>query len=306
NPLTARVMVNRIWLHHFGAALVRTPSDFGTRSEPPTHPELLDYLARRFMDGGWSIKDLHRLIMLSGTYQQASHDNPDSRRIDPDNRLLWRMNRRRLDFEATRDSLLAVSGQLDTSIGGRAVDLTSQPYPRRRTLYGYVDRLNLPTMFRAFDFASPDAHAPERHQTMVPQQALFLMNHPFVIEQAWHLAAHADLAGALTPQQRIETLYGRVFARPPRPEEIELARPLVEAAPAEAPPPLPWSYATAACDEQTGRIRELTSLPFFAAAAWHNGPQLPELKCDWATLTAQGGHPGREPRRAVVRRWTAP
>src|SRR5262249_14274292 len=106
NPLTARVLVNRVWLHHFGVGLVRTPSDFALRSEPPPHPELLDYLARFFMDNGWSIKKLHRLIVCSAAYQQRSDDRPDCRRIDPENTLLWKMNRRRLDFEATHDSLL--------------------------------------------------------------------------------------------------------------------------------------------------------------------------------------------------------
>ena len=113
NPLTARVFVNRVWLQHFGSAIVRTPSDFGLRSESPSHPELLDYLASRFMESGWSIKSLHRLIMLSSVYQQASDDNPQFAQIDPNNQLLWRMNRRRLEFEAMRDTLLAVSGQID-------------------------------------------------------------------------------------------------------------------------------------------------------------------------------------------------
>src|SRR5581483_1711746 len=113
NPLTARVFVNRLWLHHFGAGLVRTPSDFGLRSDPPSHPELLDFLASEFMEGGWSIKRMHRMILLSSAYRQKSEDREDARRVDPENTLVWKMNRRRLDFEALRDSLLAVSGTLD-------------------------------------------------------------------------------------------------------------------------------------------------------------------------------------------------
>ena len=123
NPLTARVMVNRAWLHHFGRALVTTPSDFGLRSDPPSHPELLDYLAAYFVGNGWSVKKLHRLIVLSAAYRQASADRPDCRRVDPENALLWRMSRRRLDFEATRDALLAVSGQLNGRVGGPSVRL---------------------------------------------------------------------------------------------------------------------------------------------------------------------------------------
>src|SRR5205085_6631679 len=121
NPLTARVIVNRVWHWHFSAGLVRTPSDFGNRCERPTHPELLDYLAARFVEEGWSIKKLHRLIILSSTYQQSSADNPKAEKIDPANQLLWRMNRHRLDFESMRDTFLALSGKIDLSIGGRPV-----------------------------------------------------------------------------------------------------------------------------------------------------------------------------------------
>src|SRR5438552_8932753 len=134
NPLTARVLVNRVWLHHFGAGLVRTPSDFGLRSEPPTHPELLDHLATVFMDNGWSIKRLHRLILLSAAYQQKSDDRPECIRLDPENRLLWKMNRRRLDFEATRDALLAVAGTLDRRAGGPPIMDMTAPSASRRTV----------------------------------------------------------------------------------------------------------------------------------------------------------------------------
>ncbi|MEX2120725.1 MAG: PSD1 and planctomycete cytochrome C domain-containing protein [Pirellulales bacterium] len=222
NPLTARVMVNRVWLAHFGSALVPTPSDFGLRSEPPSHPELLDWLATRFMEQGWSIKQLHRLIVLSSVYQQRSDDRTEASRIDPGNRLLWRMNRRRLDFESLRDALLAVAGQLDAGAGGPPVDIVNPPYSKRRTVYGYVDRTNLPGLFRTFDFAIPDTHSPQRYTTTVPQQALFLMNNPFVIEQARHLAARGEIAGEANPRRRIERLYAICFGRPPDPDEIEL------------------------------------------------------------------------------------
>ncbi len=130
NPLTARVMVNRVWLNHFGAGLVRTPSDFGVRSDPPTHPELLDWLSLRFVEGGWSLKKLHRLVMLSATYEQGSTNKPEYAVSDPENTLLWRVNRRRLDLEAMRDSLVAVTGRLDTTMGGKGVELTSEPFRR--------------------------------------------------------------------------------------------------------------------------------------------------------------------------------
>ncbi len=127
NPLTSRVIANRLWMHHFGEPLVSTPSDFGARSTPPSHPELLDYLASRLKDSGWSLKALHRLIMLSSTYQQASFDRFEARRFDPENRLLWRYPRRRLDLEAMRDTLLFVSGRLDARIGGRPVERRQRP-----------------------------------------------------------------------------------------------------------------------------------------------------------------------------------
>ncbi len=175
-------MVNRVWLHHFGAGLVRTPSDFGPRGDPPTHPELLDWLAATFVEDGWSVKSMHRLIVLSTTYQQSRAEAPKLAEADPENRLLGRMNRQRLDFEPLRDALLAVAGRLDRTQGGPAVDITTPPFPPRRSVYGFIDRQNLPGLFRTFDFASPDASTPQRYTTTVPQQALFLMNHPFVHE----------------------------------------------------------------------------------------------------------------------------
>jgi mono/diheme cytochrome c family protein len=222
NPLTARVLVNRVWLHHFGAGLVRTPSDFGLRGDPPTHPELLDWLAATFVDNGWSIKKLHRLIMLSSTYQQASGGERRLLEMDPDNRLLAHMNRRRLDFEAMRDSLLFVAGRLDTTMGGRAVELTTAPFSRRRTVYGFIDRQNLPGLFRTFDFASPDASTPQRYTTTVPQQALFLMNSPFVIEQARHFLQRPDVAEQTKDEAKIKRMYQLAYGRAAEADEIEM------------------------------------------------------------------------------------
>ncbi len=234
NPLTSRVIVNRIWMHHFGEALVSTPGDFGNRSSPPTHPELLDHLAWTFQREGWSLKKLHRGILLSRVWQQASDDRPDCRRVDPYNRLVWRANRRRLDFESMRDTLLAVSGRLDPVIGGRPVDAAGDPDNRRRTIYGLVDRQSLPAVFRAFDFAVPDQTVPRRAQTTVPQQALFAMNSPFVIEQARALARHPAVAQETTTHGRIAAMYRRVLARAPLEEETVLAASFLERATHEA------------------------------------------------------------------------
>jgi len=218
NPLTARVMVNRIWLHHFGKALVRTPSDFGVRCDPPTHPELLDYLALRFMEGNWSIKNIHRMIMLSATYQQVSDTDESTARLDPDNTLISHFNRQRLDWEATRDALLFVSGRLDTAMGGRAVEVLDSP---RRTVYGFIDRQNLPGVFRAFDFASPDTTSPQRFTTTVPQQALFLMNSPFAVREAKELVKRSEIGSATEPAERIRQLYRIAYQRDPTAEELE-------------------------------------------------------------------------------------
>ncbi|MFM8270902.1 MAG: DUF1553 domain-containing protein, partial [Gemmata sp.] len=223
NPLTARVMVNRVWLGHFGQGLVRTPSDFGVRSEPPTHPELLDWLAARFVKEGWSIKKLHRQIMLSATYQQSSSVSAEAFKLDPENRLLAHQNRRRLDFEGLRDSLLFASGKLDPTPGGKPVDLFKMPFSGRRTVYGLVDRTNLPGTFKVFDVASPDTHSPQRFQTTVPQQALFLLNGPFVQEQAKALASRREVTDAKTAQDKVTALYRVALSRNPTKDELALA-----------------------------------------------------------------------------------
>ncbi len=228
------MFVNRVWQWHFGKGLVSTPSDFGTRSDPPSHPELLDFLASEFMASSWSPKALHRLIMLSSTYEQSSTPRPKEMVRDPENRLLWRFNRQRLDFEAMRDSLLAVSGALDTRIGGHPVQTTQPPMSTRRTLYGFIDRQNLDILYRTFDFAVPDASSPRRFVTTVPQQALFLMNSPFLHEQARRLTAligpqaesrsrdAADTKGEAAAEG-VRRLYRRVLGRLPDSDELALA-----------------------------------------------------------------------------------
>ncbi|HZW35100.1 MAG TPA: PSD1 and planctomycete cytochrome C domain-containing protein [Isosphaeraceae bacterium] len=223
NPMTARVLVNRVWHWHFGRGLVGTPSDFGLRSDPPTHPELLDFLAGEFLASGWSIKALHRRILLSATYQQRSDPRPGPIERDPENRLLWRFSPRRLDFEAMRDSLLAVSGALDPAMGGRPVMITAAPFSTRRTVYGFIDRQNLDGLYRTFDFAVPDATSPRRFVTTVPQQALFLMNSPFLHQQARRLAGAIAPGDSADPALAVRQLYRRVLGRVPQPDEVSLA-----------------------------------------------------------------------------------
>ncbi len=232
NPLTARVMVNRVWLHHFGKGLVRTPDDFGTRGAPPTHPELLDWLTRRFIDDGWSLKALHRRIMLSAAYQTACVENADCARRDPDNELLWTFNRRRLDAEEVRDALLAVSGALDRSAGG------PHPFPpevewrytqhkpfvedyptHRRTVYVMQQRIRQQPFLGVFDGADTNAVTGLRKVSTTPQQALFLLNSPFAHEQA---GLFADRLAREAPEneQRIARAYVLALGRPPTADDV--------------------------------------------------------------------------------------
>ena len=234
NPLTARVIANRVWMHHFGRPLVDTPSDFGIRCEEPLHRPLLDYLAVRLMQSGWSIKSLHREILLSATWRQASGDRPACYAVDPENHFLWRANRRRLEFEATRDALLFVAGSLDTTFGGSSVRMYRKPEEaRRRSVYGYIDRQDLPNLLRVFDFAGPDQSVAKRADTTVPQQALFMMNSPFVAQHASQLA---DAGSQLSDEEFVDFLYGRLFARPAVPAERTIAESFLASSHGKASP----------------------------------------------------------------------
>lgn len=325
NPLTARVMVNRLWQHHFGRGIVSTPSDFGKQGGAPSHPELLDWLAARFLQSGWSMKAMHRLIMLSRTYQQQSREqgaagrDPDSspapkallaaREADPDNRLLWRMNSHRLRFEEARDAWLAAAGRLDLRIGGRPAALFASGNTRR-TLYALVDREALPGVMRTFDFANPDLSIPARNETTVPQQALFGMNHPFVVSQAKALLKRADVAGCESDAARVRRMYGVLYQREPSHEELAFAFEFVhatEAPPFAGPPPSQsWQYGYGEWDEAAGRLKSFTPLPHFTGSAWQGAERWPNDELGWAQLTAGGGHPGNDRKHAVVRRWVAP
>lgn len=240
NPLTARVLANRVWMHHFGEPLVDTPSDFGIRTPKPVQAELLDYLASSLRTHGWSLKHLHREIVRSNAYRQVSADRPDARKADPENRLVWRANPWRLEFEVMRDSMLFVSGRLDTAMFGRPVDVANDPTNRRRTVYGLVDRQSLPGSFRAFDFASPDQSAERRPRTTVPQQALFGLNSPFVLEQAKALAARPEVAGSIDPAAKVFALYTLILQRVPDPDEVKLGVAFAAAVPDPASKLGPW------------------------------------------------------------------
>ena len=229
-PLLARVIVNRVWLHHFGRGLVETPSDFGAQGARPTHPELLDDLTARFIENGWSLKWLHREIVLSAAYQQISAADPEGRdgeriaraaSLDPENRLLWRMNRRRLEIEAWRDAMLAVAGTLDRRGGGPPLDLEDAAN-NRRTLYGRVDRYDLEEMLRLYDFPDPLGHSPMRLPTTTALQQLFVLNSPFVQRQARALAERVTRESPSDVESQIRRAYQLLFGRDPTQRELTL------------------------------------------------------------------------------------
>ncbi len=238
NPLLARVLVNRLWQHHFGQGIVRTPDDFGRMGELPTHPELLDYLAAEFVRRGWSLKHMHRLMVLSSTYRMASRGDPRAEQVDPSNRLLHRMPIRRLEAEAIRDALLAIAGRLDCQLYGPGILPYLTPFmegrgrPKssgpldgagRRSLYLDVRRNFLNPMFLAFDYPIPFTTIGRRSVSNVPAQALTLMNDPFAMQQA-RIWAERILADPDTPAaDRIQHLYQTAYGRPPTAAELDEA-----------------------------------------------------------------------------------
>jgi hypothetical protein len=248
NPLTARVMVNRLWQHHFGRGIVATSDNFGKRGEAPSDPDLLDHLAANFTKSGWSVKAMHRLILLSSAYRMSSKPDEKALTLDPDNHLLWRMPLRRLDAEALRDGMLAVAGALDRTLGGdegsellyrqgEVIDgkrdffrpnqmRADHPYyasSRRRSLYLPVVRNALPDVLSLFDAADPNAVAAVRTETTVPGQALFLLNHPFVRGQARALAERVLHDSKPSDAEGIRRAYRLALSRPPQDAEVASA-----------------------------------------------------------------------------------
>ena len=231
NPLTVRVFVNRIWQHHFGAGLVRTPSNFGTLGEGPTHPELLDWLASEFVANGWSLKLLHRQIMSSATYQLGGDYDEHAFKDDGDNRFLWRMSPRRMDVEAWRDSLLAMTEDLDSSLGGPAYDNIIET--KRRTLYAKVGRngdvFDSDVFLRLFDFPLMRATVEQRPSSIMPQQFLFFMNSQFMIDRAKALVGRLHRMSDAN-EERIKRAYKLLYSRSPEPSELEIGLNFVSAA----------------------------------------------------------------------------
>jgi len=217
NPLTSRVFVNQVWAHHFGNGLVGTLGDFGVRGDLPTHPELLDWLAINFMENNWSIKKLHKVIVTSNTYKQSSNDREDCLKVDPENKLLWKQNRRRLDFESLHDSVLSVSGNLDLKVGGPSVSFFTGK--NRRAVYGYIDRLDFPSLLATFDIPNPASSSVERTSTTVAPQALYLMNGPFVREAAKKVLNLNTIKEIKSTDQKADAIMLAVLGRKPTAKE---------------------------------------------------------------------------------------
>ena len=306
NPLTARVAVNRVWIRLFGRGLVDSPSDFGVRTPLPSHPELLDHLARWLIEHNWSRKALIKYILVSHTWQQSSGDRPELAERDPENRLLARMPRRRLNFEAFRDAMLSVSGRLEETVGGPSVEITQPPYGTRRTLYARIDRQNLPNLFRTFDFASPDNHSPQRFETTVPQQALFQFNNEFVLSTAETIARQVSSAAAPTDDV-VARLFQTVLQRPPTADELTWATRWLAALQAEqsAGGPIGWLYGWGELSSDFQQVLAFQRLPAFADGRWGGGPKLPDQKLGWCMLNSTGGHTGHGLKFCPIRRWVA-
>ena len=295
NPITARVMANRLWLHLMGRGLVATPADFGRLGAKPTHPELLDYLASELMRNGWSAKRLQRLIVTSSVYRQSSFHDPEKAAIDDDNQSYWRSIVKRLDAEVIRDRLLATTGQLDPALFGPATlvkeDETGQivvdTNDRRRSIYIQQRRSQPVAMLQAFDAPVMETNCELRPSSTVATQSLMLMNGEFVLSQAETLAsavlAQADEASSIDPALDLSGL----------PALGESISPV-------------WQMGYGSVDEATGRTGAFTPLPHFEGGTWQGSAARPDPKIGWVLLHATGGHTGDQPGFSAIRRWTSP
>ena len=314
NPLAARVIVNRVWFQHFGKPIVTNPSDFGVQTTKPEQAALLDYLAATFMDDGWSLKKLHHLILTSATYQQNSQSTPDKDLKDPENTLLSRFNRTRLDYEAMRDAVAKVTSTLNEGLmGGRSVVLTASDVDTWRTVYQFVDRYDQASVPAMFDFANPDNHSPQRFVTTVPQQALFLMNSPFMQKQSSTLAARLPVTGSTPDSETIKTLYHRALQRDPKTDELDLAqRFLSEAGTLQSEVAFRWTYGTERLQRDASGKVTLTDWKPFAVLknehkrpTWSHTGTVPDPKWHYAMIHESGGHAPPDDLVCTMQ-WTAP
>lgn len=292
NPITARVIANRVWLHHFGRGIVATPADFGRLGVPPSHPELLDWLADQLLSNGWDLKALHRTILLSTVYRQASVRDPRQNAIDPENHFYWRKDVQRLDAETFTDRVLAITGRLDASLYGPAVavkeddtgQVTVDGEQRRRSIYLQQRRSQPVALLQAFDAPVMQTNCESRPSSTVATQSLMLMNGQFLLQAGRRLAEIAT----------------------------DHHEPVLPAAiPADLtplPPPLApeWQFGYGAFDAPAQRTGSFVPLPHWTGSDWRGGAELPDPQLGWVLLNAAGGHPGENPNFCAIRRFTAP
>ncbi|MBL8850919.1 MAG: PSD1 domain-containing protein [Planctomycetaceae bacterium] len=291
NPITARVLANRIWLHHFGRGLVSTPADFGRLGTLPTHPELLDWLADELFASGWDVKAMHRTIMLSTAYRQSSVRDPEMNSIDRENHYYWRRDVQRIDAETMTDRVLAVTQQIDDSLYGPAVavkedetgQVTVDGEQRRRTVYLQQRRSQPVALLQAFDAPVMQTNCESRPSSTVATQSLMLMNGDFMLQQAARLSAQSFSS-----------------------ESPELPATLPAELP-QLPPPLPdlWQFGYGSFDEAAQRTGSFTLLPYWSGTDWQGSSERPDPQIGWVGLNAAGGHPG-QPDFSPIRRFTAP
>ncbi|MFM2197954.1 MAG: hypothetical protein RLZZ505_1386 [Verrucomicrobiota bacterium] len=291
NPLTSRVMVNRIWAWHFNSHLA-DPGDFGVQHAPPALLPLLDFLALRFNETGGSVKDLHRLILTSRTFRLSADGPAENNRIDEANSHFWKWNRTRADFESARDRILATSGILDTRrTGGKSIVLEDNSADSRRSVYAFIDRYHLATTFVSFDVPHPDHHAPKRVETTVPQQALFLLNSPLLIRRAESLANDPAFRKLADDTSRIGWIYEKVHQRTPTQAETKDALEWLSATdPADYAPRLNGRWEVLYARDENGTLSEETKFPLFMDNSWRTGPDLASSTIPWIHANPDGGH----------------
>jgi hypothetical protein len=310
NPLTARNIVNRVWMWHFGEGIVRTVDDFGHQGEKPDHPELLDWLTNWFVENNWSIKKLHRLILTSETWQQQSTNEKtvENMLVDSENRLLWKFKRKRLDLEQMRDGILDVAGSLDEEMFGRAVKILEPPYSNRRSVYAFIDRQNLNPTFRNFDFSNPQQTNAHRPSTTIPMQALFTLNNPFIQDQSAVLADRTKAA-----DDRVAAMHRAVFAKGPSESDRQLAESFVTVFESESATlgkrqtDSEWSYGWGDIDPATGKV-VFHPYEFWIKNAWQVGKERPLKDNPLSYLYAEAGatHPGYSAKESAIYEWRAP
>jgi hypothetical protein len=292
NPLTARVLANRVWMHHFGRGIVSTPADFGRLGTLPSHPALLDWLAAELRDSGWSLKHLHRSIMLSTAYRQSSRREPARLAMDAENRYYARQNVMRLDAESLRDRALASTRALDETLFGPPIGVKEDDSGQvivagdvnRRSLYLLQRRSQPVALMQAFDAPVMQTNCESRPSSTVATQSLMLMNGEFWLSQAARLADRAQ-------REPVKALPAHLAADLPKRWE---------------PAPPVWQFGYGICDTLSGRTGSFTPLGHWTGSSWQGGAKLPDERAGWVLLHADGGHPGNNPDFAAIRRWTAP